>query len=72
VLHKLQIGCCSGLQALILTQRAACRLLRMDAEGALNDCCAALVAEPGSPDALHLKYQAGLSASTIVNAVPSV
>ncbi|CAL5227366.1 g10316 [Coccomyxa viridis] len=59
VLQKLQ-GCgCSGLQALILTQRAACRLLQSDLEGALDDCCAALAAEPGSGDALHLKYQAG-------------
>ena len=58
VLGKLQ-GCgCSGLQALVHTQRAACRLLRSDLEGALDDCCAALAAEPGSPDALHLKYQA--------------
>ena len=44
----------------------------MDADGALSDCCAALAAEPGSPDALHLKYQAGLPASTMVNAVPPV
>ncbi len=58
MLRKLQ-GCgCSGLQALILTQRAACRLLRSDLEGALDDCCAALTAEPGSADALHLRYQA--------------
>ena len=60
VLQKLQ-GCgCSGLQALILTQRAACRLLRSSLEGAWDDCRAALAAEPGSADALHLMYQARL------------
>ena len=49
--------CCSGLRALILTQRASCQLQQGSLEGALGDCCAALAAEPGSPDALHLKYQ---------------
>ena len=58
VLQELQDCGCSGLQALVHTQRAACRLLRSDLQGALDDCCAALAAEPGSPDALHLKYQA--------------
>ena len=58
MLEKLQ-GCgCSGLQALVLTQRAASRLRKRDLQGALDDCCAALATEPGSPDALHLRYQA--------------
>lgn len=58
-LQKLQECGCSGLQALILTQRAACRLQQGNLVGALEDCCAALAAEPGSADTLHLKYQAG-------------
>ena len=49
--------CCSGLRALILTQRASCQLQQGSLQKALEDCCAALAAEPGSPDALHLKYQ---------------
>ena len=68
-LHACEVGCsrvledireygCSGLRALVLTQRAACRLLHCDADCALADCCAALLAEPGSPDAHHLKFQA--------------
>ena len=63
MLQNLQDCGCSGLQALILTQRAACRLQRSDLVGALEDCCAALAAEPGSADTLHLKYQAGFLAS---------
>ena len=53
-------GCgCSGLRSLILTQRASCQLQQGGLQGALGDCCAALAAEPGSPDALHLRYRVG-------------
>ncbi|CAK0755944.1 hypothetical protein CVIRNUC_002413 [Coccomyxa viridis] len=60
--------CCSGLRALILTQRASCQLQQGSLQKALEDCCAALAAEPGSPDALHLKYQVYMESHRFVDA----